>query len=130
MPQMSWSVSVAASDRKTLSIGMLEDGKQIGHVAMTAVEAESLINLLISMRAQMIPEVDSKPAPDKLSSGRQDPLFAVADLPVLPGKAIAIRHEGIGWLSFYFRDEEAEKLANALLDRGKRPTSDPVQTRH
>jgi hypothetical protein len=39
---------------------------------------------------------------------------AVLDLPVLPGKLLAIRHDGLGWLSFVFPQNEADKLALGL----------------
>jgi len=128
MANMSWNISLTKDGG--LSVGMLKDRKQLGYVTMISNEVERLIALLAQFRAQMKPEVDRTPGVEKLSTGLQDPLFAVGDLPVLPGKALAIRHDGIGWLSFYFQDQEASKLANALLDRSVRPPSGPTQTHH
>lgn len=132
MANMSWQMRTTGDNPPRLAIAMLEDGRHIGHVTMSADEAEKLIFQIATIRATMNPAVPQELDSGKLPAGLHNPRIGIADLPVLPGKALAIRHDGIGWLSFFFGDEEAAKLASGLLDRSKRAPSlpNPSQARN
>jgi hypothetical protein len=86
-----------------------------GRVTLLADGIEALIVELAKFRASMKPEVARQHPQAQNISGISDALFAVYDVAVLPGKSVAIRHPGLGWLSFLFPKEEAEKLGKALL---------------
>jgi hypothetical protein len=102
----------------------LDDGDRPAFkTALGAMDIDSLIGGLAHFRASMTPEVARQPPQGQNASGPSDPLFAVYDVPVLPGKYVAIRHPGIGWLSFLFPKAEAEKLGKALLAEDQKQNS-------
>ena len=117
MGQMGWNIKRSGD---TLIVEMLEDQKSLGYVAMTATETDDTIKHLAGFRAEMTPEIP-RDVPKPPISGPQNPYMAVFDVPVLPGKVLAIRHPGLGWLSFSLPQKVANGLADGL--RGQSPLS-------
>ena len=101
-------------DNETLTISTREDDRQLAYVSATASEVEKLIQTLAGFRRRMIPEV-SRTLQDGQLEGELDPLWAIPTRPSSPDKVLAIRHFGMGWLSFFFPPNSASQLARALL---------------
>ena len=126
--KMTWRIGYAEKEQQNLTVQIREDEKALAHIVMTPDDIGSLIRHLSGFRANMKPEITRK-MPTKNLRSPQDPLCFVLDLPVLPGKLLVIRHDGLGWLSFAFSEGEAKKLATGFLDPGKfqqrTPTAGP-----
>jgi hypothetical protein len=101
-------------DNASLTISMREDDCQLTHVSVTASEVEKLIQILAGFRRRMIPEV-SRTLQDGQLEGELNPLWVIPTRPSSPDKVLAIRHFGMGWLSFFFPPNSASQLARALL---------------
>lgn len=106
-----------AEDGRHLAIRLEQDGETLGEVRLDAAAAEQHVQQVAEQRAGLADEV-----PAKLKSG--SPLTATFD-PVWQVQGaeggvviMALRHPGLGWLSFALPPEEVEPFTNAL--RGKR----------
>jgi hypothetical protein len=115
MANVSLKVSTVTDDPNHVMLTIAESEQKSVCAMLVADEVEALIRELAAARARAEPIVDYFDIADALPTDQHIPLFAVDDRPELPGKALNIRHEGIGWVSYVFRDQEAEVLANALL---------------
>ena len=80
---------------------------------LNAVELEQLITDLGNARMGMSPPVAPAPINGEVSAV-VSPIWASPDGAVPGGRALAIRHPGLGWLHFIFRGDHAIDLANAM----------------
>ena len=119
MPQTGLGLQLSP-DNMTLTISTNQDGRQLAYVIATAPDVEKLIQRLAVFRRRMIPEV-SRTLQDGTLEGENDPLWAIPTHPSAPDKVLAIRHFGMGWLSFFFPPNSARQLAHTLLGRPSSP---------
>lgn len=118
-----------AADKRIMRIEISEDGIPKAWIEATAPEVDSLISSFANLRAGMVPEVSRQlPQGDAAMKGPYDPLFGVYDAPVIPARILAIRHDGLGWLSFVFLENEAKKIAGEFQRPLVSQTLPPTQT--
>jgi hypothetical protein len=107
-----------------LMIGLFENDKPCPEVKLDASDIDGLIAALAEFRSNMTPEISST-----LSSGSfqsiVDPLWNALASPLLPGKIVAVRHPGYGWVGFQFPSDEAAKLGAFLSDQSTGGSSNP-----
>ncbi len=98
-------------DGLSLRIAQQDGGSAVA--VLNAAELEQLITDLGNARMGMSPPV--APAPENGDvSAVVSPIWASPDGAVPGGRALAIRHPGLGWLHFIFRGDHALDLANAM----------------
>lgn len=92
------------------------DGEQPSvSTRLGAADIDSLIAVLSQVRTRMTPEVPRTIPEGTRPNGPVDPLWMVPGAAPLPGKLLAVRHPGLGWLMFQFPPAEALKLGGALV---------------
>jgi hypothetical protein len=123
-------MEVHKDDPNNLVLCILRDGEQAGRMVLTAHEADQFIAGIAKCRASMKPAVELAVDANRLPPAPQDPMYVVVAVPRLPGKTIAVRHPGLGWLAFAYHDGEAGKLGRALLRGIERQSPQPAVTRH
>jgi hypothetical protein len=117
MTKTSWNLRFTEETHHTLTLEISEGDKLLGHTELAAVGVEALIQILMSMRMKMTPPVPEEFPTIPPMKGPSNPIYAVLDVPVMPGKLVMVRHEGLGWLNFLFPQKEADKLAHGLLEQ-------------
>lgn len=75
---------------------------------------------LSQARASIRPEVPRSLPKDVAHSGFDAPSIVGFGVAAIPGKALAIRDGGIGWLWLFYGDDDATRLADLLLARPQR----------
>ena len=101
------------------------DGVAAGLV-LNAAEVEQLITDLGNARMGMTPAVAAAPENGEVMAV-VSPAWVSPDGAVPGGRALAIRHPGLGWLHFIFRGDHALNLANAMSqDAVAAATAPPV----
>jgi hypothetical protein len=121
MTATNWNIRFDETHPKSLTLEVSEEGKVLGQSVMSATDVEGLMNILAGFRLKMMPAVGHEIPRNHPPSGPANPIYAVVDVPVLPGKLLMIRHEGFGWLSFLLPQKEAEKMAHGLLEQPTLP---------
>jgi len=114
----------------TLTLTVSEAGKPAAAAELSAAEVEAMIQVLAEYRTRMAPEVPKTLPEDLNPRGPADPVYAVVDVPVVPGKMLMIRHDGIGWLTFLLPQSEADKLAHGLREISSAAKAPVSQSRH
>ena len=80
---------------------------------LNAAEFDQLITDLSNARMGMTPPVIAAPENGEVQAV-VSPIWASPDGAVPGGRALAIRHPGLGWLHFIFRADHAIDLSNAM----------------
>ena len=118
MTKTNWNLRFTEEKHQTLTLEISEADRLLGHTELSALGVEGLIHILMSMRMKMTPPVPEEfPTIPPVKQGPSNPIYAVIDVPVMPGKLVMVRHEGFGWLNFLFPQKEADKLAHGLLEQ-------------
>ena len=109
MARMALNASVDSS-REHVVIELSMDGKPLGHIELDSASVEKHIHDLAQQRANLI-----DPVTPTLDAGSRleaivDPRWRVPK-PIEQGRVLALRHPGLGWLSFVFPDKEARAIA-------------------
>ena len=104
-------------DRKYCVIEIIADGKILGHMEMDAAKVEALILQLSGCRELLVDLVPEKLGPDSVLVPVADPEFHIAKKATEHGPLLALRHPGLGWVSFLLPNEKAAALAEGLLMR-------------
>lgn len=90
-------------------------GTPLAEREYVATEVDSALDVLGELRAEMIPQVETKPP---LFAGRQkavpDPIFEVKFLLETGGRFLRLRHPAFGWLTFSVPPHSAAEMARAL----------------
>jgi hypothetical protein len=112
MARMRLNASVDSS-REHVVIELSMDGKPLGHIELDSASVEKHIHDLAQHRANLI-----DPVTPTLDAGSRleaivDPRWRVPK-PIEQGRVLALRHPGLGWLSFVFPDKEARAIAEWL----------------
>jgi hypothetical protein len=117
MSKTNWNIRFTEDRHQTLTLEISDSEKLLGHTELSALGVEGLIQILMTMRMKMTPPVPMEFPTIPPVKGPANPIYAVIDVPVMPGKLVMIRHEGLGWLNFLFPQKEADKLAHGLLEQ-------------
>jgi hypothetical protein len=112
MARMALNTSVDSS-REHVVIEVSMDGKPLGHIELDGTSVEKHIHDLAQHRANL-----NDPVTLTLDAGSRleaivDPRWRVPK-PIEQGRVLALRHPGLGWLSFVFPDKEARAIAEGL----------------
>ena len=112
MARMRLNASVDSS-REHVVIELSMDGKPLGHIELDSASVEKHIHDLAQHRANL-----NDPVTPTLDAGSRleaivDPRWRVPK-PIEQGRVLALRHPGLGWLSFVFPDKEARAIAEWL----------------
>jgi hypothetical protein len=116
MPKYGIRASIS-EDRERVTLELLEDDKTLGHVWYEAPELEHMIASLGRLRAQL-----NDPVPERLDIGARlealvDPHWMAEWSSWPDGPILALRHLGLGWLSFAIPAGEAQTMAQVLSTR-------------
>jgi hypothetical protein len=122
------SAGISLIDSKSIHMNIMEDGKRIAFIVMSATDIDELTRALSKLRANLTPEVSRTLPVGTTVDGEMDPLFAVPTDPKAPDKLLVIRHFGLGWLSFFLPAESALKLGNLLLSGQTQTDGQPIST--
>jgi len=99
------------SDFKTLRLELVPVASGAGtHANLGTDQVADLINFLAGSRAKMLPALDSPSPPKGQQQAVFDPRWCVQPEPLSEGMALAIRHPGLGWLSFVIPPESLKAL--------------------
>ena len=102
------------TERAKATIQIVVDGEPLAHVIFDAPELEELLASLSVIRAQMAEGVPLTIDPGSRMLALVDPVWRHPHRTSPEGKALSLRHPGLGWLTFVFPDLEAEAIARYL----------------
>lgn len=101
-------------DRRSIFFEMLIEDRRVGYCDLDSAEAEQLIEMLMDKRLELADEVAREIDPGTRLPVLVDPVWRAPGFRLDKGRILALRHPGLGWLSFCFPDKEAEKIAETL----------------
>lgn len=118
MPKMSLQVDlIRALDQVNLTLK--KDGATLGGMGLTAADMDDLIARLARARAAMTDIVPPLLEPGARLQATPAPAWHTKHQNDLQGILLALRHPGLGWLSFLLPPDSATGLAQAI-DEGLR----------
>jgi len=87
------------------------------HTSLNPAKVEEMIQELSDLREVLAPQV-----PDSIPAGKRmfctpEPLWKISDEVRDDGKALAIRHPGIGWIGFIIPHDDCRRLAKKLTGK-------------
>jgi hypothetical protein len=103
-----------SADRRTFTLELHVDDDPKVRIRLSTYEMDKFIADLGLHRALMFDEVPRGLDPKSRTQTIQDPAWRPASTPGHSGKALALRHPGLGWLGFLFPDNEAAAIAKYL----------------
>jgi hypothetical protein len=103
-----------SADRRTFTLELHVDDDPKVRIRLSTSEMDKFIADLGLHRALMLDEVPRGLDPKSRTQTIQDPAWRPASTPGHSGKALALRHPGLGWLGFLFPDNEAAAIAKYL----------------
>jgi hypothetical protein len=107
--------AITSADRQSVTIELWMDGRALGHMVLDAATLEGHIRDLARHRAELADEVPEELEPRARIEGVQDPIWRLGES--ADDLALALRHPGLGWLSFQFPRNEAAALGRELVAR-------------
>jgi hypothetical protein len=110
-------VGIAGDLPDQIAFTICDEQKPLGQVVLNAEAVERLIMHLAGLLARLNPEVPRFLTAQAPAGGSPDPMSMVYDRADLSGKVLAIRHDGLGWLSFLYGSATASRLAARLAAR-------------
>lgn len=112
-------------DRENVYLEMRMDGVPLGHMFLTASDAENHIHGIAKHRAELVDEVSRELDPGSRIEAVVDPIWRTPKSSLdQQGVVLVLRHPGLGWLSFLFPHNEAAALGRWLVDHSKPPVPD------
>ena len=105
-------------DRAEVTLELHQNDAPIGHIRLEAPELEGLIHHLAANRAGLIDQVPRELDPGTRLNPIVDPVWR-AQPDDDGGVLLAIRHPGLGWLSFVLPQAECKNMAKYLLDHSE-----------
>ena len=107
-----------SEDKQTAVVEMREDGNPLAHMIFDAATLEDAIHKLAQARAELADEVPQSLDPGSRLSAIRFPAWRVPDTHNGPSgtMALALRHPGLGWLSFLLEEGRSREIGQALLD--------------
>jgi len=132
-------VATTSPERQLITLEMRMDGKPLGHMFLSASDAEDYIHYFSRHRAELADEVSNDLDPGARLDGIVNPAWRITSEALLSdgttttptedyGLTLILRHPGMGWLSFLLPHKEAAALGKCLVDHAKPPTSDNAAT--
>lgn len=118
---MEFHVSVNAACTEVF-IETWKDGRQAAWLGLEAPELDQFIRQLAQCRATLSEQVAEALEPNARLKAVFHPNANVS--PIEQGRLLALRHPGLGWVSFVFSDDEARRLAELLAEGVPPPPGD------
>lgn len=100
--------------KEYVTIELLMNGEALGHIHLDASSAEKYIHDLALHRSALVDQVPAELDPGSRLEALVDPIWKIPDHKTPHGRVLALRHPGLGWLSFVFPDKEAVQIAEWL----------------
>jgi hypothetical protein len=122
MPRMTLKMR-PEPDKQHVYLELQMDGKALGHMYLSAPDMEDHIRAAAKNRAQLSDTVAMDLDPGWRLETFANPVWRTAVHN--EGIVLALRHPGLGWLSFLLPRAEARKLGRWLLDNHAAPGTDP-----
>lgn len=120
-----------AEERDRVVLEMRENGIALGHILYEAPELESLIRIIANQRAGLLDPVSPELDPGSRLEVIPDPAWATRR-PKDPGRerdvVLALRHPGLGWVSFLLPPHEAAALGQSLTALSQPPEGGSSET--
>ncbi len=114
----------AQGEHVTIELWM--DDKPLGHILLDGATLEDHIHKLAGHRSQLKEEVPRELDPGSRLEALVDPVWRIPGQPSEHGRVLALRHPGLGWLSFVFPEKEAAAIAEWLTrDMPQKPAPPP-----
>ena len=112
--------------REHVLVELWNEDKPLGHILLGPSEAESHCQLVAKNRANLTDEVSRELDPNSRLQAIYDPIWRSPEKHShdAHGVALALRHPGLGWLTFLLPYKEAEGLGRWLMDHSKPPSSE------
>lgn len=119
MSKMSISLH-SEDDAESVTLQLNKDGDSLGYIILSGADLEQLAGELASARASLSPQVALEPEPG-FASPVQSPIWKTALSHSAEGECVvlALRHPGLGWLSFRLPHNAAAALASRLKSQAK-----------
>jgi hypothetical protein len=116
--------AAASADLQSVTVELWQDGKPLGHILLDPSSAEQFAHNLARQRSILPDEVPREIDPGSRLEAVIDPAWRTRVAPYGRGIALALRHPGLGWLSFLFPPAEAQALGRWLMDLSQPPATD------
>ena len=113
MARMELKVTADAA-RENVVLELWMDGRPLGHIKFDGATAEKHMQDVARFRATLADVVTPDLDPGALLDAEFDPKWRVPSFRIEQGRILALRHPGLGWLSFVFPDIEAACLSKWL----------------
>ena len=107
--------------RAKATIQIVVNGEPLAHAIFDAPEFDELISGLAAVRAKMADEVPRSLDPGSRMAALVDPAWQHPRETLPESKVLALRHPGLGWLTFQFPAHEAEAIARYLSSGSHQP---------
>jgi hypothetical protein len=104
----------ADQSREHVTVEMWTDGKPVGHMLLDGATAEKHIHDMARHRAMLNDSVPTELDPGARLEALIDPVWHVPPNRIPEGRILALRHPGLGWLTFVLPDKEAQAIAEWL----------------
>lgn len=116
MAHMKLDVS-PAKDGLHVCIEMHMDGKPLGHIFLSGSDCEELCQTIARSRRTLPDQVSPEIDPNSRLAASFDPVCTVFPRHSgdMHGVALALRHPGLGWLSFLLPAPKAAELGAQLV---------------
>lgn len=113
MPKMELQVDlVHAIDQ--INLTLKQDGAPLGWIGLSAADMDALIERLATARAAMADAVPASLDPGSRIQSIADPAWQTPRSQPPTGFALALRHPGLGWISFLFPAGSAQGLMESI----------------
>lgn len=109
---MQWS---RPEDGMTVTVSMLIDDEIKASVTYDAASLEDNIHMLAEARAGMSEQVTPDLEIGMRLEAIADPRWRTEAYPPAGGSLLALRHPGLGWVSFLLPPQEARALGSSLV---------------
>lgn len=115
MPKMSL-VPLLSEDKQFAAIELHQEGEPLGHIELDAATLEGFIHKLGEVRAQMVEEVTPSLDPGSRVNAVPDPAWRIPNDPAEDTRLLALRHPGLGWVSFLLPIEKSKEIGRWLQE--------------
>jgi hypothetical protein len=101
-------------DSEHVGIQLEEDGKPLGHIFLDGPSAEKVAHDIGRHRAGLKDEVTPELDPNSRLAAIVNPGWKIPGYKLQEGRILALRHPGLGWVSFVIPEDQAERIADWL----------------
>jgi hypothetical protein len=100
--------------KENVVIQIEEDKRALAHILLDSATTENHIHDLAKHRAALLEQVPTELDPGSRLEALIDPIWHIPNYRREQGRILALRHPGLGWLSFVLTDKEAASIAEWL----------------